>query len=832
MRGRVPTTLLDPARKRNTVTTGLAYISVVLLLGVAAPGCRRVAPDPPSAAAATAPVRPREDRPSRRIVDHFWTRAEIDSGRHLSAMDRIAGTGAFDLVLISERHPHTGVDFTDRALHASIAAAVRRAHDLGLEIAAHSYFSPFTRHPVPGGERLGIVRFLNGHLDAEGRADVVIEPIRPFFRDVHTVLGSRLFDVHVFTPAAGSDYEPGTLARAGEGIAATPAADGAVALRIHRPADAGRGFLASILTEYNYPDLLSPVLPDLIRRTLAAWAGLGLDGAALDEFGFFPLDEGQTRWRPEGFAYFTERGGQVYAARFGSSLRDDLPHHVLSPAGSLGVRFAALSRYREHCRAMVTGIERVFYDAARSTLRPGAFIGVHATGQNTRTVADVLYTAGNWWDVPRPEGQSDEDTPVPVRLGLAARWGAPFLHMYYAHDVPSFAAEFDRTVRHGGRLVYHAWNDVFGYGLPLEDARLLPAVSRLARAETLLDPLDLGLPEPDLLLLQGYHGCTNPGRPIYERSLIGSFETAGALTDRGIVAFMAPTYELADGDMRVEDGALVYGSQRFRKVLWYEPELAEPEVLAALAAFLSGGGRLAVLGVPSMTSRGELWPPEAHRRLKGARAATLDDALRILGPFPEHPRDGAAYPGGAAIFTDGAALLAGKSVTARVRLGDVEVESEHGGLLALRPSAEGLLFAGAGLRRLIAGGEVLFEDPAPCDVTRIREVGGHVTTVQTPGPVLRGIAIHDLVATSLGSGRWRLTGRLSGPIPAGGVAVEVVGAAKGSGAPVILAKDGPFEVGAAGTTAAAAAVTASFRERRSARPPARVTAVLSLSPEP
>src|SRR5688572_29035308 len=154
----------------------------------------------------------------RRVLEYLWTRDEVFNERYLEAIDQMAGTGAFDHVVLSERHPSTGVNLCNLSMmEPHVRRAVERARLYGLEIGVHTYFIEPAPEPVAEVDRIGIVRFATVTLDSEGRAETDVAPILSIVPELIRATEGTILGAWVYEPAGRGEYVPGTLSRADDG---------------------------------------------------------------------------------------------------------------------------------------------------------------------------------------------------------------------------------------------------------------------------------------------------------------------------------------------------------------------------------------------------------------------------------------------------------------------------------------------------------------------------------------------------------------------------------------------------------------------------------------
>ena len=490
---------------------------------------------------------------------------------------------------------------------------------------------------LPPGEQQGVVEAVHVELDGAGQGRTTLPPTPVLFPAVAREVDARVLGVF---DVQGQSVRRIDAARA-------RVRDGEVVVDAGPDAEArGRTVAALVLRRFNHPDMFSGAYPRAFRRVLEAYRDVGLRGAALDEFAYLPLRPDQ--WRTT--LFFSEASAVRFRETYGAELEDVIARMLLGPDGAGRIR-AALHYFEHHCRAIAT-VEDQFYQAVKQTLGPDAFVGVHPTNQTLASYDDMerSLTFVDWWAVPRDFGQTDEATPMAVRMALALRAGGPvWYNMFYHHDVEAIFDEIARCARYGGRVHFHAVNDRT-HGHPLEQGDLLERLTAMARRLGPLDQHVRGVPELDTLVVLGW-----PAILLGEGTAYGeAMRFLNALWEAGYRAAAVPTYALDQGELILDERGARYHGRSFSRVIVWHPEFARPALIAGLKRLFAGAARVQVVGPLTVGWDGE--PLEAWPAL-ASHATTAEAILTESGPA--RGEVGVRFPGGLLVLVDRETLVHG-----------------------------------------------------------------------------------------------------------------------------------------------------------------------------
>jgi hypothetical protein len=580
--------------------------------------------------------------PHPRPAYWFWTPESLRNDAYLEQARDLARRGPFTLVFATPRYPHTGVDFLDVDRFAPRFRRVARVlgeRGIGLGLDLRFYLGLHRQLPVE--EQQGVVERVDVEIDADGRGAAELPEDPVLFPAVARPAGVQLLRVY----RDGEPLEP--IAPSAAGIA-----DGRLSLTLDR-SRAGTTVHALVLRNYDHPDMFSKAYPDAFARVLVGYREVGLKGAALDEFAYLPLRE--DRWATA--LYYSTASAERFRKTYGDDLVDAIGRMLCGAPAPERVREAI--RYHTHQRDGIVRIESIFHYLTKQMLGAEVFVGVHPTNQTRENYSDLerSLTALDWWGVPREYGQTDEYTPMAVRMGLALRAGRPiWYNMFYHPDPEAIFEEIARCARYGGRVHYHAVNDAH-FGYPLERGDLLERLGGIEERLAVLDEHVTTWPELDTLVLLGWPALMLGEVDAYHRAM----QFLNALWERGYRCAAVPTYEIAAGRLECVGGRAVYGGRTFARVVVYQPEYATPETVAFLKALDRRAAGFAVVGRLTTGADGQ---PEPFGSDLAAYATTA--AALLEEPGPALGEDGVRYPGGLKVFIDRDALVRGTEIERRI----------------------------------------------------------------------------------------------------------------------------------------------------------------------
>jgi hypothetical protein len=597
-----------------------------------------------------------------RLAYWFWTPEILEDEKYLAQARDLARRGAYTLAFASPRYPQTGVDFMDTDRFAPLfkkTADALAEHGMGLGLDLRFYLG--VNRELPPGRQQGLVERVDVALDAQGNGTAALPANPVLFKEVARLTGARVLGV--YDASEGLDR-----------LSAVRASLDERSLRLAcGPSRADRTVHALLLRTLNHPDMFSPAYAEAFESVLTGYRDVGLAGAALDEFAYLPLE--QDRWRTT--LYYSAASAERFRARHGADLERAMARILIGPPGPERTR-AAL-RYLEHHRDAIAALEARFYATVKRILGRAAFVGVHPTNQTRPDYNDLerSLTFLDWWSVPRDFGQTDEYTPLAVRMGLALKAGGPvWYNMFYHPDPDAIFEEIARSARYGGRVHYHALNDAF-YGYPLEKDAMLEKLAAIQQRLAVLDRSIGSVPELDTLVVLGWPAIMLGESTAYRQSM----EFLNRLWERGYRCAAVPSYEIGAGGLTLREGEACYGGRRFRRVIVYRPEHARVATLAFLRAVAgSEHVELRVVGRLTRDAEGRAVPREHPVARFTVSAEAL---LETRGPGIDEPGTGVRYPGHRRVFVDRPSLETGRAARRTLEVGGRRYEFTFAGVLVL-----------------------------------------------------------------------------------------------------------------------------------------------------
>ncbi len=405
------------------------------------------------------------------LVYWFWHQDTLADAQYLRDVENMAKKSSFTMAIVTSREnldpPATGVDFYDfERMHKALAETVRAAHVHGLKIGLQVWElwaltrinDPLTksRPRLPIEQSLALVTEGEVLLDANGEADYSVTSTEGRDRNP---FHSEVLKVFTFRKTADGAYAQDSLIDITESVKTVKAEPASVTLSIKAPPGlAGWTAYVMVAHYYDFPDLFNEVMTETFRDFLRHYADIPLDGTALDEFGYMmlkPQRDVPFRDRLYGHAFAAE-----YERRTGTKLARALFDMRFAPEGKPEQRIRAIDQYFDVMRDGPLRVEKAFYKISKEIFGHKCFAGIHNTYHNTFKTDDLWRVGFNWWSVPREYGQSDENWPMPKRMGLIAAHSEPVTYdQFYGGNLERFLEKAFRESRFGGRTHYLAWND-------------------------------------------------------------------------------------------------------------------------------------------------------------------------------------------------------------------------------------------------------------------------------------------------------------------------------------------------------------------------------------
>lgn len=681
------------------------------------------------------------------VVYWFWHPDTVAGAQYLRDVENMAKNSSFTMAIATSREnidpPGMGVDFYDfTKMHEPLAQTVRAAHQHGLKIGLQVWeFWALTRvndpltksHPrLAIDQSLALVTEGEVVLDALGHGQYSAASTEgrdraPYHSEVLKAFAFRKTEDGIYKEDSLTDITH--LARA-------VATDGAsVTLEIEASAKlAGFTVYVMVAHYYDYPDLFNEVMTGTFRDLLKRYADIPLDGTGLDEFGYMMLNPKRKqpfRDRFYGHAFATE-----YLRRTGTTLEQTLFDMRFAPEGKPEVRICAIDRYFDVMRDGPLRVEQAFYKMSKEIFGERCFAGIHNTYHNGLLSDDLWRVGLNWWTVPREYGQSDENWPLPKRMGLIAAHRESITYdQYYGGNLDRFLEKAFREARFGGRTHYLAWNDTRVGRINMTDAveqGKYAAIEQVEQKIRLLNQFDPPAPKLPVLIVFGMPALINwfPDKSVRSawdlNGKLGIEEKSQAIWDAGYPCALLSSDLIDNGQIEFDGaGHLVINGHRFDCMVYLYPQYAKETTLRFLERFTQYGGKLMLEGDASRDFDGS---DIAGRFAKIAGRATVRgfdvNQLPSLGAQVNPLENGAFMEDGSVVFTNFASWQTNQPEPFSIKLSGREFSGSYIGICALKVDQAGEVdkFSCGSFSELRRDGQVIFslEQPADAVITRAR----------------------------------------------------------------------------------------------------------------
>jgi hypothetical protein len=454
--------------------------------------------------------------------------------------------------------------------------------------------------------------------------------------------------------------------------------------------------------EYQTPDVFAPDFFTFQNGILAQYGDVPLDGTMKDEWGFPPTTGHGAQ---DGDFWYSKAFAAEYAKAGGGEFIDDCLLMWLGAGGDPARRTAAVNRYMRLILNRNAAIEQDFYATSKRLFGPNTFVAVHATWGNM-PFGDIFKNGLDWWQAKRDYGQTDEHWPLPVRTSLAHKMGKPvWYNQFYAGDAGPYAAEVWRNARAGGRVNFHP---IFGSRTMQSQTPLLqsPAMKAESRVRLLNFISEAPLDCP-VGVVFGHAAAANwVGAHFGDLGV----DFAEELWNRGFPTDVVPSTEIESGALKIgEDGTAVYGTQRYRALVFVNLDYEPPSTFAFLRRVAASKTILFVRGRAETAWDGSRIPA-SETDVPGAHA---DPTPQLVAEFLWNwhtlrrplPLDLAKLTDGTCILARGEKNPAGDDILEDFACGGAAVHAEATGVFGIKVAQSGGVqaLAASGLRRVDVG---------------------------------------------------------------------------------------------------------------------------------
>ncbi|HEY1684478.1 MAG TPA: hypothetical protein VGG19_06930 [Tepidisphaeraceae bacterium] len=678
------------------------------------------------------------------IVYWFWQHNTLENQQYLRDVDKMAASSPYSIAFFTARD---GVNFYDfKAMHEPFAQTVREAHAHGLKIGLQlwDYGNPFNTEiptdgrPVPAGSHLSkdqaIALVTEGQvtLDARGHAEYSASCVNA--RN-NSPFHSELLKVYAFHETSEGFYPKDSLIDLTSLVKSTSIDASQVKVTINAPAKL-KGCTAYIMVAhyYNAPDLFNNVMIDFYRDALQHYADIPFDGTALDEFGYLlvTLDKGQ----PFRDRFYGRSFADAYRKRTGTLMARGLFDMRFAPEGKPEVRMRAINEYFDLLREGPMRVEQAFYEMSKKIFGPDTFAGDHDTFHNYMRTDDLWRTGFNWWQIPREYGQSDENWPMPQRMGLIAVHPEPIaIDMFYSRSMNAFVQKAFRDARFDGRIDYHAWNDNSGrWGIDLADTQKYAAITDAEMKIRLLNHFKPAAPKLSVLVMFGMPALINwypdeaARNPWDINGSLGIEQKALDIWKADYPCALLPSDFIDEGKVSMDaENRPVINGHTFDCLVFLYPQYAKPTTLRFLEQYAQAGGKLMLEGNATRDFDGNDISARFQKTADIATVRGFDiDQLAKLQAKKNPLADGAFMEDGSVIFTDYPSWHKKEGKPFTIKLAGHEFTGKYEGVCAIKADQDGNLekFVCGGFTQLSRDGQLLFSLPKSADVVIERRSGG------------------------------------------------------------------------------------------------------------
>jgi hypothetical protein len=667
-----------------------------------------------------------------RIVYWFITPDILQNERYISMIDTIAAKTPFDLVFLSARE---GCNFFDTTVMKPVfTKLVTHAQKRGIKIGLQLWNPTISKDPSISQRTITEATIM---LDKYGNGsfEAIAKHIRlkNFYRtDDLKAYRSDLFRAFAFRKTSEDEYDPATLKDITEFCNVKQASSGE---QVNINIQGGKslaGYTVYLMTEhyYNHPDMFSAA-SRLFTETLNAYASIPFDGTALDEFGYMRITP---PWEMTSDMSFTTRFYSPVIARElekaeHTPVEISLLHMRYYPDDSVQIKARAINRYMSILRSGPQEVENKFYETSKKIFGKDCFIGVHNTFHNTLIEDEMWVTGLNWWTIRRDYGHTDENSSLPVQLGVMFANDKPVIYNMYYHTSPdSICKKAMEDLRYGIRTHYHAINDKH-WGIALESDAFLRKVSPVEDAAALLNRFNPPKPDSRLLVIFGEGALANwfPDEKTKSQYLINQSlkieEKAIALQKAGYLTTLAPSGLIENGKIVLnENNELIFNNRIFSSVIFLYPEYSSEKTLRFIEDYLENGGKLMLEGVANLDFDGNDIRQRFNKIRKKATIKSFDiQQIEKLGVQKNMLKDACLYPDSSVILTHYESMVKNKPVEFDIELNGKRFTGTYTGMLAFKVAGSEILkLTSTGLVSISRNNKVLlsFKNPQSLYVQR------------------------------------------------------------------------------------------------------------------
>jgi hypothetical protein len=610
------------------------------------------------------------------VVAWFWfERPEFQPDGFCKFIDLVADHTNFGMLTTSLRAAKHEITFPET--HDQIKRAVQYAHQRGLKVAldVDVRFARGTFYKHFPDQQQWLLQIRAFPFAATGLTQVSIKS-----RRMDEGLSGRLMGV--YRTAQSEPY--GTVQPIRERCRALEESPDRITVEI--PAEErvpGSELVVAAAFEYETPDVFAPDLLEFHRGICRQYQDVGLDGGmGADEWGF---PNPSTHGGKDGEFWYSPAMAEQYRKAGGGDYVLDCILMALGRGGSYAQRLTAVNRYMQLILTRNIELEHGFYRHAKEAFGPDSFTGTHATW-GFMPWGDAFRDGYDWWEATRDYGETDEHWPISVRTALAKKMGGSiWYNQFYAPNAEPYSLELWRNGRAGGRVNLHPlWPSAVG-----EQAYWAIFSGPFMRAESRLRLLNLIKPAPidcPVAVVFGHAASLNWEGPHFGD--LGEGFASELWEVYRVRADVIPSSEIGFGELKLtDDGWLAYGVQRYRVMVFLNPDFEGPETFDFLRRVARSQTQVFVRDETRLAPDGNVRrnPEVIEGANVGPTPAEVAEFLQVWHS-PRQPS-----PPDLVLLTDGTRLiLRGEKDPAGDRIDETFFLEYSGGLAKIKVGATGV----------------------------------------------------------------------------------------------------------------------------------------------
>jgi hypothetical protein len=656
--------------------------------------------------------------------------------KYKEKIDSFAAYSKYTLVFLTQRD---NCDFYDaKSMYPFFKGVVAYAHQKGLKIGLQIWKSDKGTR-VENTDRL--MQEGEVQLDDAGKASYSVKAKGA--RNMNTLLKSELFRIYAFKKTGDGFYDPATL-RVITGAAKVEADTSNVQVSLNAGA-AFKGYTAYILTQhyYNSCSNFSEQARSIMSDAFKAYSDIPFDGIGLDEYKNLQIARSPILVAAKDV--FRERLYSLDMAKrmkavSGFDLDRILFDMRYAPSGNAAVRIQAINVYMALLRTATLGIETMMYDLGKKLYGKNTFIGLHDTYHNNLDRDEVWQTGVSWWNIKRDYGHTDENTAIPIELGVGMSYAENAMYnMYYDKSLDKIWTKALYDLRYGVRTHYHAANDVQGWGVSIDDPAALVQINKVENAARLLNRFNPPFPQAKILVVYGMEALFNWYPNVEERGLYDIREKLDMdkksmlLWNNGYINASVPTDLIEDGRLKLNtEGKPVLNGYVFDAVVFLYPQYAKGTTTKFIQDYISKGGKLLIEGEVTHDFHGrdisEAWKAIAAKAV--ATSFSLDNVAKLGVPKTELI-DGVANGDGMFTFTSIESIKDNSPANFSFSYKGNSFSGKYKGLAAIKVDTKGNLqkLAATGFSTFSRNGKEIFHTDKEADVFISFQEGEYFVTI-------------------------------------------------------------------------------------------------------